>query len=333
MMDEVNDRDLRPFLDRARWQPAEVAFWLVVAGAFFVFGDYRTLGAQVLVMGCFALSLDLLLGFAGIVTLGQAAFFGIGAFVAGWLGKYGWHEPISGLAMAGLIAGTAGAITAQLIVRGTDLSRLMVTLGLGLVLYEAANKATHLTGGIDGLQGISFAPLFGVFEFDLYGNVAYVYAAVVSFVLLWVARRLVNSPYGMTLQAVRMNARRAMALGIDDGRTLGIAYTAAAVIAGISGALLTQITQFLTIDALGFNRSADILIIAALGGAGYLYGGFVGAAVFVIGRDLLSGISPAYWHFWLGLVLVLTIFFARGGIVGSGVIWARRLAARRGAER
>ena len=328
----MNEDILKPFLERARWQPMEVAFWLFVIAAFFLFPDYRVLGAQVLVIGTFALSLDLLLGYAGIVTLGQAAFFGTGAFVAGWLGKYGWHEPLSGLLISGLVAAAAGAVSAQLIVRGNDLSRLMVTLGLGLVLYEAANKATALTGGIDGLQGIEFAPLFGVFAFDMYGNVAYVYAAVIAFVLLWITRRLVNSPYGMTLQATRMNAKRAVAVGINDRRTLAIAYTFAALVAGMSGALLTQLTQFLTIDALSFGRSADILIIAALGGAGYLYGGFIGAAVFVIGRDMLSGISPAYWHFWLGLILVLTIFFARGGIVGSGVKLWRRIAGMRSAR-
>jgi len=324
----MNGSPLRPLLDRSRWRAPEFVFWALIIAAFFLFPDYRSLGAQVLVTGIFALSLDMLLGYAGIVTLGHAAFFGVGAFTAGWLGKYGWPEPVSALAIAAAVAACAGALGSRLVVRGTDLSRLMVTLAIGLVLYEAANKATAVTGGIDGLQGIEFAPLLGLFPFDLMGSTAYVYAAIVAFVTLYLVRRLVHSPYGLSLHATRMNRRRALAVGIDDGRTLAISYIVSAAVAGIAGALTTQITQFITIDALGFGRSADILIIAALSGVGYLYGGFIGALVFVVGRDLLSGISPAYWHFWLGLLLVLTIFFARGGIMGTAARLARRLAQR-----
>lgn len=303
-------------LPAARWHAAEIAFWLVPVAAFFLFPGYRVLGSQILIVALFALSLDLVLGFAGIVSLGHAAFFGIGAYTAGLMALRGWSEPLSGLVAASAVAAVAGFAVSWLVVRGADLARLMVTLGMGLLVYEAANRAAPITGGMDGLSGIGMGALLGVFAFDLGGRTAYVYSLAVLFLVFAAMRRLAASPFGLSLRAIRENPRRMPALGVDVRLRLVAAFTLGAAIAGIAGGLLAQTTQFVGLDTLGFGRSADVMIMLVLGGVGRLYGAVVGTAVFMIAQDVLSGIDPVYWQFWLGLALVAFVFFARGGILG-----------------
>jgi branched-chain amino acid transport system permease protein len=296
---------------------AEAAFWLVPVAAFFLLPGYLVLGSQILIVALFALSLDLILGYAGILSLGHAAFFGLGAYTAGLLAVHGWSEPLSGLAAAAAVAATAGFAVSFLVVRGEDLTRLMVTLGVGLLLYEAANRAAHITGGVDGLSGVVTGKLFGVFAFDLAGRTAYVYSFAVLLALFLLLRRIVASPFGLALRGVRENRTRMPALGVPVRRRLVGAFTLAATIAGVAGALLTQTTQFVGIDTLSFERSAEVLIMLVLGGTGRLYGAIVGTAAFMIARDYLSGINPVYWEFWLGFLLVVFVLFARGGILGA----------------
>lgn len=304
-------------LPAARWRTAEIVFWLVPVAAFFLFPGYRVLGSQILIVALFALSLDLVLGFAGIVSLGHAAFFGVGAYTAGLVALHGWNEPLSGLAVACLVSALAGFAVSWLVVRGADLARLMVTLGVGLLLSEGANRAAPITGGMDGLSGIAMGKLFGVFAFDLGGRTAYLYSLAVLFLVFAAMRRLAASPFGLSLRAIRENPRRMPALGVDVRARLVAAFTLGAAIAGIAGGLLAQTTQFVGLDTLGFSRSADVLIMLVLGGVGRLYGAVVGTAVFMIAQDVLSGIDPVYWQFWLGLALVAFVFFARGGILGA----------------
>ena len=296
---------------------AAIAFWTVPLIAFFAAPGYLVLGSQVFIVSLFALSLDLILGYAGVLSLGHAAFFGVGAYTAGILAVHGWSEPLSGLAAAALVAAAVGFAASFLIVRGEDLTRLMVTLGLGLMLYEVANRARDVTGGADGLSGVTMGKLFGVFSFDLAGKTAYWYSFVVLLAMFALLRRLVASPFGLALRGVRENRARMPALGVPVRRRLVAAFTIGAAIAGVAGALLTQTTQFVGLDTLGFDRSAEVLIMLVLGGTGRLYGAIVGTAVFMIARDYLSGINPVYWEFWLGFLLVAFVLFARGGILGA----------------
>lgn len=313
-------------LPNLRWHPAEIAFWLATAATFFLFPSHLVLASQILIAGLFALSLDLILGYAGIVSLGQAAFFGSGAYTVGILARHGWGEPISGLFAAGLVASALGYLTSFLIVRGSDLTRLMVTLGIGVMLFEAANKARGITGGVDGLSDMIVWRLAGVFTFDLEGRTAFAYSVAVVFVCFWLARRIVNSPFGLSLRGIREGALRMPAIGSPVRRRLIAIYTVAAGFAGIAGGLLAETTQFVGLDVLSFNRSAELLIMLVLGGVGYLYGALVGAAVFMVARDILSNMNPVYWQFWLGLLLLLTVLFARGGIMGGLALLRGRLA-------
>lgn len=301
---------------------AEVALWLLALGSYWLFPDYLGLLSQVWIAALFALSLDLLVGYAGVVTLGHAAFFGLGAYAAGILAVQGWGEPFSGLLLAGLAAALLGLVTAPLVLRGGELAGLMVTLGLALMLYEAANKAAFLTGGADGLQGVEIWPLLGRFRFDLYGRTAFLYALGVLFLCFLALRLLVATPFGLALRGIRGNALRMAAMGVPVRRRLVAAYAVSAGVAGLAGALLAQTAQFVSLDVLAFQRSAEGLLMLLIGGLGALYGAVLGAAAFTLAHHLLAEMTPQFWEFWIGAALVLLVMLGRGGMLGL----LRRLA-------
>jgi len=302
---------------QTRWHPIEFAFWAATLAPFLLFPNHLALASQIAITGLFALSLDLILGYAGIVSLGHAAFFGLGAYTAGIITKYGWGEPLVGLLVGPAVAGLAGYATSFIIARFRHLTLIMITLGLGFLLHEAANSAEWLTGGSDGLQGMRIGPLLGLFRFDLYGYTAYAYSLVVLFVVFLAARRLINSPFGLSLRGIRENALRMPAIGAPSRSHIRKIYTISAVIAGMAGALLAQTTSTVSLGVLEFQRSAEILIILVLGGAGRLYGGLVGAIVFMVARDQFSGIAPQYWYFWIGALLVTVVMLLPNGILGG----------------
>jgi branched-chain amino acid transport system permease protein len=244
------------------------------------------------------------------------------------LAKHGWGEPLSGLLAAAAVGAIIAWGTSFIAVRGGDLTRLMVTLGIGLLLYEAANQAAWVTGGVDGLSDMAVRDLLGLFPFDLAGRTAYVYSLAVLFAVFLACRRIVRSPFGLSLRGIRDGARRMPAIGSPVRSRLIAVYTVAGAIAGVAGALLAQTTQFVGLEVLGFSRSADLLIMLVLGGAGWLYGGLVGAALFMIAQSQLSSINPVYWQFWLGLLLVVMVFAARGGVVGAAAAARERLLRR-----
>jgi len=260
----------------------------------------------------FALSLDLILGYAGIISLGQAAFFGLAGYFSGLIAKYGLiNEPVLALIAASLVAAAFGFITSFLVLRGSDLSRLMVTLGVALMLGEIANRFSNITGGADGLQGVTIAPIFGLFRFDMFGHTGYIYTLIVLFICFVVARRIVYSPFGLSLRALKGNTLRAAAIGIPVNRRLVAIYTVSAGMAGMAGALLTQTTAFCSLDVFSFERSADLLLVLIIGGTGYLYGGLIGAVIYKFLQDWISNLTPQYWQFWIGLVLVVIVLIGR----------------------
>ncbi len=304
------------FQQKTRWHWLEIAFWLCTLLPFVVTPNYLSLASQIAITALFALSLDLILGYAGIVSLGHAAFFGVGAYTAGLLAKHYWNEPLAGLLLAGVMAGAVGYATSHIIVRFRHLALIMLTMGLGLLLHEAANSASGLTGGADGLQGINTGNLFG-FRFDMFGRTAYAYSLAVLFLCFLVARRIIHSPFGLALRGIRENATRMPAIGAPSRAHLRKAYTLSAAIAGVAGALLTNTTSTVSLEVLSFGRSADVLVILILGGAGRLYGGIVGAIIYMVARDQFSGINPQYWYFWIGLLLVIVVMFLPNGILGG----------------
>src|SRR5712692_10027060 len=317
---------------RARWQPLEYLFWLAALASVFLLRDRHLILTEIAWLGLFALSLDLILGYAGVISLGHAAFFGFGSYAAALLAKYGIvNEPMLALVVSGLAAAVLGFATSFLVLRGSDLTRLMVTLGVALIMREIANQIPELTGGADGLQGVTIAPILGTFHFDIFGHVAYAYCLVVLFVLFILARRIVYSPFGLSLRAVKGNPLRSSLIGISvDARLIAI-YTLAAFYAGVAGALLAQTTAFASLDVFSFERSADLLLVLIIGGTGYLYGGLIGAVIFKFLQDWLANLTPQYWQFWIGLVLVVIVLIGRERMAGWVRI-VRGLLARLGAR-
>jgi len=303
---------------QSRWSPVEILFWLATLLPFFLFPTYLTLASQIAIAALFAISVDLILGYAGIVTLGHAMFFGLGAYTAALLSlRMGWGEPITALIMAGAVAGAVGFVTSFLIVRVQHLALIMVTLGLGLLTYELANSLTWLTGGTDGLRLPRTWPVLNYFRFDLWGYTAYGFSLAVLFVAFLVSRRIVNSSFGLSLRGIRENVKRMPAIGSEYRWHLQKIYTISAVLAGMAGGLLTQTTSTVALDVLSFQRSADVVVMLILGGTGRLYGAILGALIYFIARDQLAGVNPQYWYFGIGLLLMVVVLFMPKGILGG----------------
>jgi branched-chain amino acid transport system permease protein len=296
----------------ARWRPGEIAFWVLALACAFLFPSRYLIMTDIVRLALFTLSLDLILGYAGIVSLGHAAFFGVGAYAAGLFALHGIiDEPVIALIAAGLIAMALGFLTSFLVIRGVDLTRLMVTLGIALLLEALAERFSNITGGTDGLQGIEMAPILGTFVFDMFGKTGFFYSLIVLFLLFLLARRIVHSPFGLSLRAIRNNPLRAAAIAIPVNKRLIAIYTLSAFYAGIAGALFTQTTALASLDVFSFERSADLLLVLVIGGTRYLYGGLIGAVVFKMLQEVFSTITPQYWQFWIGLVLVVIVLMGR----------------------
>ena len=319
----MNDTAQQQLLAPSRWRAWEVALWLVIWTTPLLFAQHAALINDVAILALFALSLDLILGFAGIVSLGHAAFFGLGAYGAALFAKHVMPDPLVGLFVAIAGGATLGAITSPMIVRGTDLTRLMVTMGVALVLLELANKFDGLTGGADGLQGVVLGPLLGAFEFDLGARVASLYSLAVLFIAFLLLRRLVHSPLGVSLQALRDNRLRLSAIGMSVNGRLAAVYTLSGALAAAAGALLAQTTGFASLDVFEFHRSADVMLALIIGGAGWLWGGLIGAVAFKLMHDFLSGITAQYWTFWLGAFLVVLMLVGRDRLFKPWT-WRRR---------
>jgi branched-chain amino acid transport system permease protein len=310
----------------ARWRWWEGALLVALVASWVLLPSNALLLNEIAILALFAVSLDLILGYAGIVSLGHAAFFGFGAYTAALFAKLVMPDPWVGMVVAVALTALLGMVSSLLILRGSDLTRLMVTLGVASILYELANKLDWLTGGADGLQGVVMGPLvtpFGSFEFDLYGRTAYAYTLFVLVLCVFVARRLVHSPFGFSLQALRDNRLRAGSIGLSVNLRLVAVYTFAAAIAGAAGALLAQTSGFASLDVFDFHRSAEVLLVLVIGGTGYLYGGIFGAIVFKLLHDVISAWTPQYWNFWLGVFLVVLVLVGREKLTRPWTWWKR----------
>src|ERR1700748_1631462 len=310
---------------QARWRASEIVFWLAALACGFLFSSRYLIMTDIVRLGLFALSLDLILGYAGIVSLGHAAFFGVGAYGAGLIAVHGLiGEPVIALIAAGLVAAALGFLTSFLVIRGVDLTRLMVTLGIALLLEALGERFSNITGGTDGVQGLDMAAILGLFSLDMFGKTGFFYSLIVLFLLFLLARRIVNSPFGLSLRAIRNNPLRASAIGVPVNRRLIAIYTVAAFYAGIAGALFTQTTALASLDVFAFEKSADLMLVLVIGGTGYLYGGLIGAVVFRMLQEIFSTITPQYWQFLVGVVLVVIVLVGRQRL-HRWVLWAPNL--------
>lgn len=305
--------------------------WILAIAFYFAFPNHHGFGTDLLITILFALSLDVALGYAGIVTLGHAAFFGAGAYAVGLLAHHGyWTEPISGLFIAAAVAGLIGFASGLVLLRTTGLTLLMLTLCTMALLEESANMGERYTGGFDGLPNLPYPPVFGVFEFNpLYPGVQYWYALIVLFVCFVFVRTLIYSPYGQSLTGIRENILRMHAVGAPVRWRLVTCYAISAAVAGIAGAVWSQTNAYVNLTSLGLDRAATVLIILVLGGYGRLYGAFIGAVAYMALSYFLARVYPTAWQLGLGLLLMAIALFARNGILGLWDTLWRRFGARR----
>jgi branched-chain amino acid transport system permease protein len=310
------------------WEPLP---WLLALAYYFAFPNHLGFGTELLIAILFALSLDLALGYAGIITLGHAAFFGAGAYTVGLLAFHGiWSEPISSLVLAAVVAAIVGLLSGLVLLRTSGLTLLMLTLCTMALLEEAANLAHEWTGSFDGLPSLPIPPLLGMFEFNpLYPKTQYLYALLVLFICFLFVRTLVYSPYGQSLTGIRENILRMHAVGSPVRLRLVLCYSISAAIAGIAGGLWAQTNAYVNLSVLGLDRAATVLIILILGGYGRLYGAFIGAVAYMALSHYLSKIYPTAWQLGLGLLLVVIALFARNGILGMGDALMRRFGGKR----
>ena len=310
---------------RLRWW--EALPWMVSLACFFAFPNYLAFGTQVLITILFALSLDLVLGYAGIVTLGHAAFFGAGAYTVGMMAMHlGWHEPISGLLAAALVAGLIGLASGLVLLRTHGLALLMLTLCTMALLEQAANMGAAWTGGFDGMPGLSFSKILGLFGFDvLYYRSQYLYSLATLFVCFVIVRMLVYSSFGQSLTGIRENLLRMHAVGAPVRARQVLAYTVSAALAGVAGALFTQANGYVNLAVLSLERSAGVMIVLILGGYGRLYGAFVGAVAYMLLEHVLAKAYPTAWQLGLGITLIAVALFARNGVIGMFDSLRRRL--------
>jgi branched-chain amino acid transport system permease protein len=314
---------------RLRWW--EALPWIAAIAFYFAFPDYLGFGCDLLVTTLFALSLDLALGYAGIITLGHAAFFGVGAYTVGMLASYNiWTEPITSLVLAALAAAGVGVLSGLVLLRTKGLTLLMLTLCTMALLEQAANMGYAYTGGFDGLPSLPIAPVFGVFEFSaLYSNTQYVFALAVLFVCFLFVRTLVYSPFGQSLTGIRENILRMHAIGSPVRRRLVVCYAISAALAGVAGGLWAQTNAYVNLSTLSLDRAATVLIVLIVGGYGRLYGAFIGAVVYLALEHFLAQVYPTAWQLGLGLLLIVISLFARNGILGLGETLWRRFGPRR----
>jgi branched-chain amino acid transport system permease protein len=297
------------------WHWSEIAFWILALSCAFLFPSRFLIMTDIVRLGLFALSLDLILGYAGIVTLGHAAYFGVGAYTAALLvTDLHWSEPISGLVCAAIVAAIAGFLSGWLLLRYRGLALLVLTLSTTIMLQQLGNLFRDFTGGYDGIPSINIAPLFGWFDYDLYGHTYYLYCLGVLLVTFYVVRRIVYSPFGQALVGIRENVGRMHALGSPVHWRLVVAYTISAGVAGIAGALFAHTNTLVTLGVFDFDQSAAVLMMLILGGAGWLYGAFIGAALYMVLQNELAKLSPAFWQFGIGLILVAVVLLARHGV-------------------
>ncbi|MEQ8346509.1 MAG: branched-chain amino acid ABC transporter permease [Sneathiellaceae bacterium] len=319
-------------LGRHRFSPLELLPLAAAIAAYYLFPGYLSLGASVLVMAIFAVALDLVIGFAGIVTLGHAVFFGVGAYGAARMSMAGLADPIVTALLAGLLAALLAALTGPFVLRLKHLPLIMVTVAIVMIVHEAANKAAWLTGGHDGLPALVFGDVLGQFAWSIYGTTSYVYALAWLVLLVAVSRVIVSSPFGVALQGIRQNELRMRVMGAPVLLQQTVIYSYSAFLAGVAGALHAQINGFVSLDTLTVDLGVFALAMIVLGGIGRIYGAIVGAAVYMLVQYFAQQWDPYYWMLAIGILLVLVVRFGKGGILGIlETLWLRLRPGRIGA--
>lgn len=306
---------------------AEGAMLGAAIAAHFLFPDNLGLLTRILIMMTFVLSIDLVLGYAGVATLGQAAMYGTGAYAAGLFAVHVGADPLLGLAVGAVAGAVIAFVSGLILMRVHGLTLLVMTIATAQICQEIANKARPVTGGADGLSGITVGPLLGRFEFDLVGHTAYWYALAVLVCVFMFLRMLVASPLGLSARGIRESTKRMTAIGTPVYWRLVIIYTIGGAISGIAGALSAQVTELVSLEAYGFVLSAEAVLMLILGGAGRLYGAILGTLIFMGIQHLAAAADAFTWLFVIGVMVLAVVFFVPRGLLELPValrrLWGR----------
>lgn len=310
------------------WTPALVLLALAIALSFLMPFNLAFL-TRILIMVVLVLSLDLVLGYAGIATLGQAAMYGAGAYAAGLFAIHIWADPLSGL-FVGALAGSVLAFVAGLVLMRTQgLTLIMLTIAVAAICHEIANKARDITGGADGLRGIRMEPVLGIFAFDFIGKTGFWYALAVVAVIFALLALLTRSPFGLSLRGIHESPDRMAAIGVSVYWRRVTAYTLGGGIAGIAGALSAQITQLVSLESFSFTLSAEALIMLILGGTGRLYGAVLGTLIFMFVHHWAAANDPFNWLFVIGAMVLAVVFFLPKGVISAPTALTRLIKGAR----
>ncbi|MBY5770731.1 branched-chain amino acid ABC transporter permease [Rhizobium laguerreae] len=297
----------------------------IAAIGYFAFPDNLALLTRMITIALLVLSLDLVTGYCGVATLGHAALFGSGAYAAGILSAhYGINDPLL-MMLAGIVGGTvAGLLCGAIILRAHGLPQLVLSIALINLFHEFANKASSWTGGSDGLSGIAPDPVFGRFEFDLYGHTAFFFGMALLLIVFVLLRVLVRSPFGMLCRAIKQDPLRIRAMGASPKAALIRMYAISGAVAGVGGALNAISTQVVGLDSLSFTQSAEALVMLVLGGTGSLFGALSGTVIFMLFEDYVSAANPFHWLTMVGALLIAVVLFAPKGLYGTAAAFVSR---------
>lgn len=308
---------------------------LVVAGVgaigYFAFPDDLAFLTRLISITFLVLSLDLVTGYCGVATLGQAALFGVSAYAAGNACIAGITDPLLLLLIGAFTGMLMGLVSGALITRFQGLPQLVLSIAIGQLVSSLANKLASLTGGSDGLSGITPAPVFGVFSFDMYSRTSYVLSLATLAIVLMLLLRFVRSPFGLLCRGIKDDSLRALMIGASPYPRLILMYGVSGVVAGIGGALMAINTGVVGLDSVSFERSAEVLVMLVLGGAGNLWGALAGAVIFQIFEHIVSAANPFHWMTLVGVLLIVIVIFAPRGIgQGAASLWMSFLQRRAG---
>jgi branched-chain amino acid transport system permease protein len=291
--------------------------WLVLVGlaVLWLFPDDLGFATTVIINALFVLSLSLVLGQAGVMSMGHAAVFGSGAYSAGLVALHVTGDPLIGLVLGGVAGALVAFVSGLMILRAKGLTLVMLTIAASQILLEVANKARAVTGGDDGLSGFSVRPILGYFEFDFYGVTAYLYSLAVLIAVYFVVRKVVASPFGLSSRAIKDDPSRMTALGCNVYVHLVAVFVIGGFIGGLAGALSAQTTRVVGLNTLDFQTSAGALVMLVLGGMARLPGALIGTFVYMVVHHAVSTADPYHWLFVIGFMLIITMLVLPQGLI------------------
>ena len=316
----------------SRTQQASSQIWgyglLIAIGLIAPFVVYPTFLMKVLCFALFACAFNLLLGFAGLLSFGHAAFFGAAAYVCAWLSKALGLSPELSILAGGLVAAALGLLFGALSIRRTGIYLTMITLALAQLVFFFAVQLPF-TGGEDGLQGVPRGKLFGLI--DLTDNLAmYFFVFAVFLAGFWLIQRTVSSPFGQVLKAIRENEPRAISLGYDVARYKLLAFVLSAFLAGVAGGMKSLVFQLASLTDAHWHMSGEVVLMTLLGGLGTLFGPAVGAfTIVVLENELADKVGP-WVTVIMGAIFVVCVLAFRRGLVGELLALRGHKAAQQG---